>query len=39
MSDAFEIGRLHVIDAPGIGIESPIDDLSKLVTMHESFTR
>ncbi len=32
-------GRLHMIDAPGIGIESPIDDLSEFVTMHESFTR
>ena len=31
-------GRLHMIDAPGIGIESPIDDLSEFVTMHESFT-
>ena len=32
-------GRLHMVDAPGIGIESPIDDLSEFVTMHESFTR
>ena len=32
-------GKLHMIDAPGIGIESPIDDLSEFVTMHESFTR
>ena len=32
-------GELHMIDAPGIGIESPIDDLSEFVTMHESFTR
>ena len=32
-------GRLHMIDAPGIGIESPIDDLSGFVTLHESFTR
>ena len=32
-------GRFHMVDAPGIGIESPIDDLSEFVTMHESFTR
>ena len=32
-------GRLHMVDAPGIGIESPIDDLSEFVTMHESFAR
>ena len=32
-------GRLHMVDTPGIGIESPIDDLSEFVTMHESFTR
>ena len=32
-------GRLHMVDAPGIGIESPIDDLSEFVTMHESFTK
>ena len=32
-------GKLHMIDAPGIGIESPIDDLSEFVTMHESFAR
>ena len=32
-------GRLHMIDAPGIGIESPVDDLSEFVTLHESFTR
>ena len=31
-------GRLHMVDVPGIGIESPIDDLSGFVTMHESFT-
>ena len=30
-------GSLHMVDAPGIGIESPIDDLSEFVTMHESF--
>ena len=30
-------GRLHMADAPGIGIESPVDDLSEFVTMHESF--
>ena len=32
-------GRLHMVDAPGIGIESPVDDLSEFVTMHESFTK
>lgn len=32
-------GRLHMVDAPGIGVESPVDDLSEFVTMHESFTR
>jgi len=31
-------GRLHMVDTPGIGIDSPIDDLSEFVTMHESFT-
>ena len=31
-------GKLHMVDAPGIGIDSPIDDLSEFVTMHESFT-
>ena len=31
-------GKLHMVDIPGIGIESPIDDLSEFVTMHESFT-
>ena len=31
-------GNLHMVDAPGIGIESPADDLSEFVTMHESFT-
>ena len=30
-------GNLHMVDAPGIGIESPVDDLSEFVTMHESF--
>ena len=31
-------GNLHMVDAPGIGVESPVDDLSEFVTMHESFT-
>ena len=31
-------GRLHMVDTAGIGIESPVDDLSEFVTMHESFT-
>ena len=31
-------GRLHMVDLPGIGTESPIDDLGEFVTMHESFT-
>ena len=31
--------RLHMVDMPGIGIESPIDDLVELVTMHESSTK
>ena len=26
-------GNLHMVDAPGIGIESPVDDLSEFVTM------
>ena len=32
-------GTLHMVDTPGIGIESPIDALSEFVTMHESFTK
>ena len=32
-------GRLHMVDAPGIGIESPVDDVSEFVTMHESFAK
>ena len=32
-------GSLHMVDLPGIGIESPVDDLSEFVTMHESFAR
>ena len=32
-------GRLHLTDAPGIGIESPVDELSEFVTMHRSFTK
>ena len=31
-------GRFHMVDAPGIGIESPVDNLSEFVTMHESFS-
>ena len=31
-------GKLHMVDTPGIGIDSPVDDLSEFVTMHESFT-
>ena len=31
-------GKLHMVDAPGIGVDSPIDDLGEFVTMHESFT-
>ena len=34
-----DAGRLHLTDAPGIGVESPIDGLSEFVTMHRSFTR
>ena len=32
-------GKLHMVDAPGIGIESPVDDVSEFVTMHESFAK
>ena len=32
-------GSLHMVDLPGIGIESPVDDLSEFVTMHESFAQ
>lgn len=32
-------GELRLTDAPGIGIESPIGELSEFVTMHESFTK
>ena len=31
-------GKLHMVDRPGIGVESPVDDLCEFVTMHESFT-
>jgi len=30
-------GTLHIVAPAGIGIESPVDDLSEFVTMHESF--
>ena len=32
-------GKLRMTDAPGIGVESPIEDLSEFVTMHESFPK
>ena len=32
-------GTLHMVDAPGIGIESPVDHVSEFVTMHESFAK